>query len=192
MSKQIKCLQFNGRSIKKAKLPELKTYIFSTKPDIVLLSETNWKNNYAPKFANYNNCFSNRQTGEGGGVAVLVRKDWPITHIPLAVFPNCEAVGVTLRTQESKQIDIFSVYCPHGDRPIDEFLHHLSSRRNALIVGGDFIGHNPRLSREHQTNAVGRSLSNFLAQHDIVLVTPHGLATRRDPATTKPSTLTIP
>lgn len=136
--------------------------------------------------------FCNRPSGRGGGVALLIRKDWQTTPIAIPTLSNCEAIGVTLTISASRKIEIFSIYCPNGNSTISSLLSYLSNRKNECIIGGDFNGHSPRWTKDNTFNTVGREIGQFLTGADqLILITPRGLTTRMDPSTRRCNTLDL-
>ncbi len=76
-------IQWNARSLNKAKLSEFRAYLTTYNPSIVLLSETHWSDSYTVCFKSYNCIVKNRPNNGKGGVAILIKKNIPF--IPLAV-----------------------------------------------------------------------------------------------------------
>lgn len=191
MNNTLKCIQFNARGLNKDFKNEFKTYLNQTQPDVVLLSETRWTNNYVPTFSNYKNCFLNREIGKGG-VALLVKKDLQMARIPVKQFLKSKIVDVSVTISTKTKIHIYSIYCPDGNESILNLLYHLPGRTNPCIIGGDFNGHSPRWFNSHLSNKIGREISNFLTNSDnFTLLTPKNLPTRIYSVTMKKSTLDL-
>jgi exonuclease III len=152
MTKPIKIIQWNARSLYKSKLQEFKYNIRCLNPHIVLLSETFWRDEYIPKFNAFNTFYLNRKS-QGGGVAILVKKSIKTTSIILPHTPNIEAVGITMKLKNNKLIDIISVYCPDGNANIHgELLAILNASTNSLVFGGDLNAHSQMWEDGHQQN----------------------------------------
>lgn len=191
MNNTLKCIQFNARGLNKDFKNEFKTYLNQTQPDVVLLSETWWTDNYVPTFSNYKNGFLNREIGKGG-VALLVKKDLQMARIPVKQFLKSKIVDVSVTISTKTKIHIYSIYCPDGNESILNLLYHLPGRTNPCIIGGDFNGHSPRWFNSHLSNKIGREISNFLTNSDnFTLLTPKNLPTRIYSVTMKKSTLDL-
>ena len=147
-------------------------------PFFVLLSETHWKNEYTIKFSAYNSYILNRP-GQGGGVAILVKKAIQTNILTLPNLPNLEAVGVSVKLNDSF-IDLISVYCPNGNQCNAQEINLLfNTPRNKAIIGGDFNGHSEVWDDFHATNSCGRKISEFLlSDPNWTLSTPRNLNTR--------------
>lgn len=96
MTPPLKILQWNARGLYKSRLEEFKNNLRSHNPHIVLLSETHWKNEYKVKFSSYNSFVLNR-VGQGGGVAILTKKNMQATTLGVEPNENFEAIGVTIK-----------------------------------------------------------------------------------------------
>lgn len=103
----IKIIQWNARGLYKGKLEELKYYLRKFNPHFVLLSETHWRDQYRIKFSGYTAFFVNRQ---GPGVAILVKKFFSASRIPLPLFDSIEVVGISVNLRDDLPIDLFSIY----------------------------------------------------------------------------------
>lgn len=104
---------WNCRSIKNNYL-ELYDLLSINNVDICFLTET-WltSNVNIPKFG-YNCIRCDRSDRRGGGVAILVKQNIK-NYKPIFVKTNIiENVGITLKTADSKIINLFAVYFPGG------------------------------------------------------------------------------
>jgi exonuclease III len=141
MTPPLKIIQWNARSLYKSKLQEFKYNLLLTNPHIVLLCETHWKDHYTAQFSAYQTFALNRPT-QGGGVAILVKKNIQTSPLPLPQSSDIEAIGVTIKTRNNTHLDIISLYCPNGNscrRGNIEAI--LNAPRNTTIIGGDFNAH---------------------------------------------------
>ena len=82
MTEPLRILQWNSRSLYRAKLEEFRANLKNFNPLLALISETNWRNEYKVKFTTYN-VFSFNHQDPGGGVAILAKKIPP--HIKTAL-----------------------------------------------------------------------------------------------------------
>lgn len=106
---EFKCIQWNARSLTKSKLEEFRDFLFSSNPEIVLLSETHWVNTYNVKFKSYHILKKNRPNRTGGGVATLVHKALQFTPLEVRTSTSVEAIGVKIMFTNSVQINFISV-----------------------------------------------------------------------------------
>ncbi len=118
-NESFKCIQWNARGLTKSELEEFKQFISSSSPDVVLISETHWSSAFDIQFRCYNVFKKDCPLRQGGGVALIVHKS--ILSSPLLNFSSdtAEAIGVSIISEDSGNIDIISVYFPKGssDRP---------------------------------------------------------------------------
>ena len=158
----IKILQWNAWGLFRAKLKEFRENLRSVNPLLVFLSETHWKNEYTIKFSTYNSYLLNRP-GQGGGVAILVKKAIQTNILTLPNLQNLEVVGVSVKLNDSI-IDLISVYCPNGNQCYTKEIELLfNTSRNKAIIGGDFNGHTSYgTTFTQQTPATERFLNSFL------------------------------
>lgn len=73
MNNNIKITSWNARSIRSKKL-ELFHFLEKHNVDICLISETWLNNNFSLRNNNYYSYRYDRSTGNGGGVAILIKK----------------------------------------------------------------------------------------------------------------------
>lgn len=185
-------LQWNARSLYRAKLEEFKANLRVTNPSIVLLSETHWKDQYIPKFTAFHSFVLNRP-GPGGGVVILVRKDTHATSLDLPRSTNLETVGVSIRLDDGRVVKVVSVYCPNGSEcNRDEITSLFRAVGDCAIVGGDFNAHSPMWEDGHAQNRCGRYLADLLLdENNFALITPKNLGTRPGNPGSSPSTIDL-
>lgn len=114
MTTPLKIVQWNARSLYKSKLQEFKYNLLLTNPHIVLLSETHWKDSYVAQSSAYKPFALNRPT-QGGGVAILVKKNIRATPLTFPQSNNIEAIGITIKIRNNTYLDFLSLYCPNGN-----------------------------------------------------------------------------
>ncbi len=185
-------IQWNCRSLRLSKLEQFKATLNETNPSVVLLSETHWRDKHMPTFYAYRTFFINRPT-TGGGVAILVRNDLKADKKSLPALINTEAVKVSLKLEDGKNLEILSVYCPDGTKESYTDLEALlNSTGNLAIIGGDFNAHHPIWEDGHAPNRCGRELAELLLNDDsFSLVTPKNLNTRPGNSTSPASTIDL-
>jgi len=147
----------------------------------VILSKTHWLDNKQVKFKRYKVFLQNRQTGQGGGVAILVRKSIISSCLPLPQLEHIEATGIKIKLND-RYLDIISAYCPHGDCNVEEVANLFATVGDSAIIAGDFNGHSPQWeSRCHRPNRAGITIEELMANEDrFQLATPSNLKTRRN------------
>ena len=177
----LKVLQWNIRSLIK-NLPELQKTIDEQKPHILCLSETLLKPHFQNiRFKNYDILRKDRQTGNGGGIAILVRKELNYKKIPLTNYRNgnmeCLAITVNLK---NIPIDILACYSPPGQLNEIELEHYCNNLQNKTIICGDLNARHSEWDTKG-SNTAGNTLHNFLTNSEqLSVLTPKDLPTRYD------------
>lgn len=177
----LKILQWNAAYLYKDKLHEFRNDLNNINPAVVMLCETNWKNEYRVKFTSYNVFCLNRQGQRGGGVAILVKKSIPANVLSLPQLPNLEVIGVTLKLR-NQNLDVVSVYCPHGDSCGEDEIQQLfeATGENA-VVAGDFNAYSQLWTSNPHMNQAGKAIEAYLETNDkFSCTTPYNLKTRRN------------
>ena len=143
-NRPLRLLNVNFRSVV-GKRAEIANLVDSTKPDIVIGTET-WLDQtisnsefFPPQFRIYRK----DRSRAGGGVLIAVREDLQSTTVP-ELDTNCEMVWIKLFTRNQRHIHICAFYRPHVSdaaalQELETSLHRASSIRNAeILVAGDF------------------------------------------------------
>lgn len=189
-TEQLKCLQWNARSLNKTKLKEFKAMLSSVKPHLVFLSETFWKPHFIFSFPNYI-IFRRDRESRSGGVALLVRTNLNPQPLKSKGINKLEWVGAKIKTQQAGDIDVISVYCPKGDATRSD-LNELLTTRKELIVAGDLNAHHPSWEITQRSNKCGEALNQIISDNQkLALVTPFDLGTRIHPTTAKTTTIDL-
>jgi len=192
MTKPLKIIQWNARGLYRSRLEEFKNQLRYHNPHIVLLSETHWKDEYKVKFSAYNS-FNLNRASQGGGVAILVKKNIQATLLDFPPHENIEAVGATIRLSNKDIIEVASVYCPNGNRcNYEEIENILTHTGRSAIVGGDLNAHSDLWEDGYPTNASGRNLKQYLQnENKFILATPKSLGTRPSLTDNRNSTIDL-
>lgn len=179
MTPPLKILQWNARGLYKSRLEEFKNNLRFHNPHIVLLSETHWKNEYKVKFSSYNSFVLNR-VGQGGGVAILTKKNMQATTLDVEPNENFEEIGVTIKLKNKEELEVLSLYCPNGNRcNYEEIENILTNTGNSVIAGGDLNAHSELWEDGYPTNTCGRNIKNYLHNESkFILATPKNLGTK--------------
>ncbi len=186
----LKILQWNVRSLYRAKLESFKDNRRKTNPSVVFLCETHWVDSHPVSFKSYNCFFLNRAVSNGGGVAILIKKCFAASPLLLPPCVNMECIGVRISLPDDTSLDLVSVYCPKGNAVLSDFVTLFGSLKNKFIVCGDFNAHHPLWEDSHPPNRCGSAISDFLCSNpNVCLCTPHNLVTRICPSTRKQSTI---
>ena len=132
------------------KKAEISNLLDSTKPDIVIGTES-WlhKDIYSSEiFPDNYEVFRNDRQGkhghqQGGGVFILVLRDYIAREVPDSRQEDCELLWVEIQARSSKNIIIGSFYRPqHTDVSYLNKLHtslfHISQKNAHVWLGGDF------------------------------------------------------
>ena len=192
ISPSLSIIQWNARSLYRAKLDLFKYNLRISNPSVVLLSETHWVDSHPVAFTAYN-CFSKNRTGKcGGGVAILVKKSLSAYLFNTPSLDHFESIGISIHLANGKKLNLISVYCPKGDAPPSEINSLFSSCEGPFSIGGDFNAHHSMLKDSHNNNTCGVSITNHLSSdNNLVLCTPTNLPTRIDPSSGIYSTIDL-
>ena len=84
-------------------------------PEIVFFSESHWSSSFNVRFRSYHILKKDRAQRMGGGVALLIHKS--VQFLPLKCYSSntVEAIGATILTKNTGNIDVISVYVPKGN-----------------------------------------------------------------------------
>ncbi len=82
------------------------------------------KDEYKVKFSAYNSFTKNRGS-QGGGVAILIKKNFQSTTLDVPSHENLEAVGAIIKLKDNEEIELISAYIPNGNRCAYEELEKL-------------------------------------------------------------------
>ena len=145
-------------------------------PDIALLNETKLKHFHRPKFKEYDILRNDRKSANGGGVALLIKKN--IKYEQIAVSPHfeiLETVVVRIGLRSDKSLFIISVYAP-GIKA-NEFINELSelfstltldNTNNYYMLAGDLNAKHTIWNNSYY-NGRGLALANWVADREIDL-----------------------
>ena len=142
-------------------------------PDFALLSETKLKPFHKPKFKNYNLIRKDRSPANGGGVALLIKKQIKFEQISinrnLAVL---EIVAVRIRLQSGSSLVIVSAYAPGAEAT--EFISELEcifkslsldSLNNYFGIAGDLNAKHTAWNNPYY-NGRGLALFNWVTDNN--------------------------
>ena len=143
LNRPLRLLNVNFQSVT-GKVASIKNLIDSTKPDIILGTETHLDHTILSREflpSNYNTFRLDRNRA-GGGVLVAVSDHLLCHEVTELSVPDCELIWVKIKIKGRRQLLVASYYRPHTkDEPsLDQFA--ASARRAAttnatIIIGGD-------------------------------------------------------
>ena len=124
--KNLTVLQWNAHSLYN-KLEDFKVKLYKYAPHLACICETWLKSNREPNFSNYDKYLCNRTTHNGGGIAILVRKDLINSPMNLNHYHNgmLEIQAITIKSF-NKSLQIINLYNPNRDVSSEEFNHYFS------------------------------------------------------------------
>ena len=157
-------LSWNVSSIRKRE-SELRHILNSYQPVIALIQETHlYPGLTSPSFPGYNLLRADRQTGKGGGVALLINDRVAYTPINFPNLANAEVSGVRVPAGGA-DIAICSVYVPPSRGRYKELKAIYERLGNFYITAGDFNAHNT-IWGGRTTNLSGQYLEKLLLHLD--------------------------
>lgn len=144
-------------------LAEFTQFIVDYSIDIILLTET-WlqptSKLHIPGFTIHR---TDRQTGRGGGTAIIIRNHLVNILLPNLVSDQIESTTILLSTPKQGELQISSVYCPPTNRLYPQDLTKLLFNSNPTIIAGDFNARH--ISWDTHSNDHGTTLHNFSTRH---------------------------
>ena len=150
---------------------ELQAFLEDHSPDVVTLNETFTKKGYKYNIPHYTAVTRNREHRKGGGVAILLRQDLAFTEIDdiqLTKTMDNKQLTVAIRTDSNRELNVSTVYCPHGN-PSIELIDGLCENRDQVILTGDFNCKHPELGND-QTNSSGTTRITVTRNNNLRLV----------------------
>lgn len=166
----IKLMSWNANSIKN-KLNELIYYIKINQLDVIGINETKLDSQYSMKIPGYIVYRSDR-TANGGGVAMIIRKDIK-HHVKPLTLENIESVSVCIQTKVG-EICVISAYLPPGKELSQKDLREITKCHNKYVLMGD-------LNARHKSwncissNKKGKDLLEYCLNKNITIAAPNGV-----------------
>lgn len=168
---QLKIIQHNIHSLTNTKKILLENYSKKEKIDIIMLSETWFKEDKTPKLPNFNCTYKNRQDGYGG-VAIFVNKNVQYEEFKLFNLEVIEAIAIKT-IQLNKNMVIISIYIPPNanQKSVKEELLILMDQINKIkedtILAGDFNAHN-QIWGDNKTCRRGKDLEEVVEATNLI------------------------
>ena len=188
----LEILQWNCRGLTNND-SDLKALFTTHTPQIVALQETFLKQipgkNNTPFYESYTPYRMDRNTGQRGGILMLIRNDLYYSKKVLTPYIinngngiqgilEIQAITITSNNQE---IDIVNIYnTPSNNLTSAEFKHYFSQINKNYFILGDFNAHHPLWEPINNTpsNYTGRTLYNLINDNNtICIATPPNLPT---------------
>ena len=167
-------VQLNCKSIR-SKLGEIKILVYTSKPDIIALSET-WitDHKYTPRFLNYSAEWKHRGRA-GGGVGFLIRGGIQYQTVQLHPYKEgyLEYQGIMVMIKEGSDLIILNIYNANKPVTTNELKHYIEQLGRRFIIVGDLNAHSRVLdSKCVRSNIPGRSLEDILIEYNLCLINP--------------------
>jgi len=172
----IHIIQWNINGLLK-RLNDIKLINQQHDPIIICLQETNLNNTYIPLIKNFNVFTTNRTTCNraSGGVAIMVRSDYPSSQIQILSPPEVVAVSIQL---ESNLTICKHIYTKPNTIQVPRYWEHITTTTPFIL--GDFNSHG--LSwRSNKTDDRGKQIEKILESDSIILLN-NGASTHLNPA----------
>lgn len=180
-------LSWNVSSIRKREC-ELRHILNLYQPAIALIQETHlYPGLISPSFQGYKFLRADRQSGKGGGVALLINDRVAYTPIDLQRPTHAEVIGVRVPA-DGAHVSICSVYVPPSKGRYKELKAIYERLGNFYITAGDFNAHNSIWGGQ-KTNQTGQYLEKLLLHLDCRIHLPSSHTRIHPNNPTKDSTL---
>lgn len=165
----LKICQWNANGII-GKKEEMTVFLEEHKIDVMLLQETHLKPCKRFEIRNYD-CYRNdRKVKEGGGTAILIKRQVKHDELPPCKSTHLETTGIKIKTLEG-DLNIYSVYLPPNKEMKKEEIKRLLEDNTPTIISGD-------LNAKHEdwnskvNNLSGMRLKNIGEEEEINIIGP--------------------
>lgn len=197
MNPNINILSWNARSVRNKK-EELFSFLMSQNVHICLLSETWLNKNITIKNKEFYCYRKDRNNTNGGGVAILIRKNIKHEIIPNVNTDVIENIGLKVFTTSGDYIKIYACYFPGGSagpentkkRKFCSDIRKLSCNNSKYLLGGDFNGRHS-LWGCRRSNCWGNLLFERLDSNNLQILYPNDYTYIPSNSSKQPSTLDI-
>jgi len=163
-------LSWNISSIRKRE-NELRHILNLYQPAIALIQETHlYPGIFSPSFQGYTVLRADRQTGKGGGVAILISDQIAYKPVNLPNITHTEAIAVTVPANGAG-VAVVSLYVPPSKGRYKELRAIMGRLGQFYISAGDFNTHN-LIWGGQKTNQTGQYLEKLMLHLDCRLHLP--------------------
>lgn len=169
-TKTLKILNFNANGVKNQK-EEIKTFLQLQNIDIAIITETHLRASDKFKIANYVTHRKDRKDRQGGGVAILIKKN--IKHYP---YPNTEenhnmeTTGIQIDNEKLK-MKIYAIYCPPKADIDEKELDHIMKGTIPTLCAGDLNSKNKEWKCKSD-NKKGKNLARYMENRNLTVLAP--------------------
>ena len=168
---KLKIIHWNCFSLTVARNFELKQFLATNKPDLLLLQEIKLDNEAANMRLRYEGYATYhkvriRNPGSGGGVAILINEK--ISHTPIMdIEESLELIGLKIELNNFT-LDVFSYYNPPGSIVSKSLFDcYLNNGKNFILLGD--LNSKCAATGCKKTNQSGKVLEEILENSDLVL-----------------------
>ena len=175
-SSPLNIILWNSRSIRN-KYIEFFDYLIKTNVDICLLSETWLKSNIKVSHPIFNCIRFDRESKNGGGVAIVIRNSIQYEILPNITTHFIENVGIEILSRSNVKTKIISVYFPGGRCNGDSRTKYKNDLKKILSCNTPFIICGDLNSRHKdwgclRANSWGNILSDLTTTLPFVIKSP--------------------
>lgn len=168
-SSSLNLCQWNANGITNKK-EELLHFLEEHRIDVLLLSETHLKPSLQLKFRNYNVIRNDRPGRNGGGTAMLIKKNISYEELPTTQNVNLEITGAKITTAEGP-INVYSAYLPPSSKAEFNEIQPLVHPTRPTIIAGDFNAKHTDWNSK-TINDIGRNLKTIAEELDLHIYGP--------------------
>ena len=123
------------------KRKELELYIKENVIDVIALNETFLSKKHTFKIPGYDTIRNDRSTGQGGGVAFLVKHGLVVNNEyrndDFNIITNNEALAIELELSNNQNLTLATIYCPNGNANLS-LLQTINNLSDNVMFVGDF------------------------------------------------------
>lgn len=166
---QLRIAFWNANSVSDKK-QELTDFMEEERIDVMLLSETHLRATKTFHIRNYTTYRTDRQTGRGGGTAILVKRGLTHGELPEKETTNIENTGVRIKTKRGN-IDIYAIYLPPSAALEEEEVKNLFEARRTTIAAGDWNAKHEDWNSKVR-NGKGSTLKTLADKHNLTTIGP--------------------
>ena len=109
----------------RSKRKELELYLKENVIDIIALNETFLSKKHNFKISGYDTIRNDRSTGQGGGVAFLVKYGLVVNkeyrNNDFNIITDNEALAIELEISNNQNLTLATIYCPNGNPNLHSF-----------------------------------------------------------------------
>ena len=120
---------------------ELELYLKENIIDVIALNETFLSKEYNFKILGYDTIRNDRSTGQGGGVAFLVKHGLVVNkeyrNEDFNIMTNNRALAIELELSNNQNFTLATIYCPNGNPNLSLF-QYINNLSNNVMFVGDF------------------------------------------------------